>query len=534
MGYEGYTIDDDYLYIDFDETRETKKLMNRVIEEAKQQREDISRAIEELQVPDSVLRGYGDDLIPVKNSIIKDIDELERMSSHLDYVMRRFEEVDNDFAARFRAVSYEMQETLGLERKSGLFEGLIGGLKSIISQGEKAWHWLSESLEDKGKQIEQYTKDWFKDVEHNFDTKSKLITVSAYKLFVISDNIIDEAKEMYEYVNSKYTNGVDIFYDGMDRFNEQMGENMSNYAKGLGQFITDLFTGQMAVDISEWFDANGETLSKGPIYWTEQVSDYFSVKENNPSYIIDQKIKSFINANSNGKIDMAADAFAWIIWNGVWEVATCGLASGLGSSDDIVKGLSKIDDVTDATKTVANAIETATTEARAIGIADEAQLAKVGENTAEAVSNGSKLTKPTLAEGGLPKGKYEVPDINDPRPITRQNQAADLLANKGYDIEMLPNKTDGNGYGLTPTANPDFKINGEIFDCYSPDTSSVRNIWTTVQQKTLSQTKRIVLNLDDFPGSLDDLAKQFNDWPIDSLDELLIMKNGKISRLFIR
>jgi len=41
MSYEGYTIEDDYLYIDFSETRETKKLINRAIEEAKEQRENI-------------------------------------------------------------------------------------------------------------------------------------------------------------------------------------------------------------------------------------------------------------------------------------------------------------------------------------------------------------------------------------------------------------------------------------------------------------------------------------------------------------
>nr|WP_240636654.1 WXG100 family type VII secretion target [Paenibacillus silvae] len=87
-----------------------------------------------------------------------------------------------------------------------------------------------------------------------------------------------------------------------------------------------------------------------------------------------------------------------------------------------------------------------------------------------------KSTEPTLPPGGKPKGNYEKPDPNDPNPIRLQNEAADLLANKGYDITMLPNTKGGNGYGINPTSNPDFLINGKAFDCYSPETIKVRNI----------------------------------------------------------
>lgn len=187
-------------------------------------------------------------------------------------------------------------------------------------------------------------------------------------------------------------------------------------------------------------------------------------------------------------------------------------------------------------KAVAEAVEKAISRVRAIGVKSEVEITRIGENAAQAMSKGSKFTESTLSLGGNPKGVYEAVtgDASMIRSITRQNEAADFLAKEGYDIEMLPNKLEGNGFGLTPTSNPDFKINGEIFDCYSPDTSSVRNIWSTVQGKTISQARRIVLNLDDFPGSMDDLAKQFNDWAIDSLDELLIIKNGKIARLVIK
>ena len=175
-------------------------------------------------------------------------------------------------------------------------------------------------------------------------------------------------------------------------------------------------------------------------------------------------------------------------------------------------------------------------DARAIGITDATQIQKISDNAAEAVINGRKFTEPTLPAGGKPQGKYEA-EIGDDatiRSIKRQNEAANTFADKGYDMEMLPYKKDGNGYGLTDGSNPDYLINGEVFDCYAPDTPTVRNIWRNVQLKTETQAKRIVLNLDDYPGSMDELAKQFNEWPIDTLDELLVLKNGNISRLIIK
>ena len=143
----------------------------------------------------------------------------------------------------------------------------------------------------------------------------------------------------------------------------------------------------------------------------------------------------------------------------------------------------------------------------------------------------SGLTEPTTP-GGQPKGNYEKPDHLDPRPITRQNETADLLAEKGYDVEMLPGTKGGNGHGIKPESNPDFLINGKPFDCYSPDTSNVRNIWSTVEGKTQKQASGIVLNLEDYTGSMDKLMKQFNDWPIEGLDELFIVKDGNITRWF--
>ncbi|OOC52407.1 hypothetical protein BBD40_29005 [Paenibacillus ihbetae] len=157
---------------------------------------------------------------------------------------------------------------------------------------------------------------------------------------------------------------------------------------------------------------------------------------------------------------------------------------------------------------------------------------KSGENhPPENKPEESGLTEPTTS-GGEPRGNYETPDPNDPRPIMRQNETADLLASQGYDVEMLPGTKGGNGHGILPESNPDFLINGKAFDCYSPDTGNVRNIWSTIVGKTERQAGGIVLNLDDYTGSMDKLMKQFDDWPIEGLDELFVVKDGTITRWF--
>ncbi|MGG4450469.1 hypothetical protein ABEX29_26860 [Brevibacillus porteri] len=74
-------------------------------------------------------------------------------------------------------------------------------------------------------------------------------------------------------------------------------------------------------------------------------------------------------------------------------------------------------------------------------------------------------------------------------------------------------------------------MNGKPFDCYSPETLKVRNIWATVVKKTEEQASRIVMNLDGYKGSMEELYEQFNKYEITTLDELIIIKDGQITRL---
>ena len=84
------------------------------------------------------------------------------------------------------------------------------------------------------------------------------------------------------------------------------------------------------------------------------------------------------------------------------------------------------------------------------------------------------------------------------------------------------------------TKNPDYKIEGEFFDCYSPKTNNPRNIVDTVSGKVgTGQANRVVLNLADSDVPLDALKKQLADSPIQNLEELMALtKDGKLIQLF--
>ena len=73
-------------------------------------------------------------------------------------------------------------------------------------------------------------------------------------------------------------------------------------------------------------------------------------------------------------------------------------------------------------------------------------------------------------------------------------------------------------------------IEGEVFDCYSPNGNKAYSVWSKVRTKTVTQARRIVLNLSDYQGSLSDLYNQFKSYEISTLDEMLVIVDGKIHR----
>lgn len=133
---------------------------------------------------------------------------------------------------------------------------------------------------------------------------------------------------------------------------------------------------------------------------------------------------------------------------------------------------------------------------------------------------------PNAKASGKPEAIPKNADPTTQRALTRQNEAADRLAQHGYDVEHSPE--------VPGSRNPDYKINGEVFDCYSPSSGSARNIAGEIQGKIdKEQTDRVVLNLADSPVDISKMNAQLHDWPNPGLKEVIaIDKDGNLLHLY--
>lgn len=108
-----------------------------------------------------------------------------------------------------------------------------------------------------------------------------------------------------------------------------------------------------------------------------------------------------------------------------------------------------------------------------------------------------------------------------------ENEAADILARAGYDVEQ--NRR-------VPPHKPDYHIEGKVFDCYSPRPgTSVRNIAEREIRRKVErgQADRIVLNLTDWDGDVDDLREQLTNYPVPGLKEIMIIDGaGRIIHFY--
>ena len=110
--------------------------------------------------------------------------------------------------------------------------------------------------------------------------------------------------------------------------------------------------------------------------------------------------------------------------------------------------------------------------------------------------------------------------------MRRENESADALARHGYDVEQNPPpRTNGK--------EPDYRIEGEYFDNYAPETGNLDNIRTRLSKKVADeQADRLVLNLDDTPRSVEEIADMLSRKPIAGLQQLLVVKDGSVIPLF--
>lgn len=138
----------------------------------------------------------------------------------------------------------------------------------------------------------------------------------------------------------------------------------------------------------------------------------------------------------------------------------------------------------------------------------EAAAANAGKGTAGSLSGQPTKLPPNASAENI-------------RSLQRENEGAAILSQNGYHVEQNP--------ATLGVKNPDYKINGEVFDNIAPKTNSVRNIYDRALEKVNSgQTKNVVINLSDTKASVSDLQKQFSDWPMKGLDKVIVIdQSGK-------
>lgn len=134
-----------------------------------------------------------------------------------------------------------------------------------------------------------------------------------------------------------------------------------------------------------------------------------------------------------------------------------------------------------------------------------------------AKSEGALTGPVTKMESGMTKENI--------RSLNRENESAKILSQSGFYVEQNPS--------VAGNKNPDYRINGEIFDHYAPKSSSVRNIWTEVKGKIdEGQTTNVVINISDTKVSMKALQNQFSKWPVLGMDKLIIIdKSGNAIRV---
>ncbi len=134
-------------------------------------------------------------------------------------------------------------------------------------------------------------------------------------------------------------------------------------------------------------------------------------------------------------------------------------------------------------------------------------------------------SKPTGVEGGKPTGKRTKinpdDDIVTQRSHVLENDSADVLSDAGYKVEQNAKVPD-------TTKNPDLLIEGKVFDVKSPNGPRPRNAASEIEKAVKDgQADRIVLNLEDAKFTPEEMKKQLDDWPIEGLKEVIVVKDGQ-------
>lgn len=78
--------------------------------------------------------------------------------------------------------------------------------------------------------------------------------------------------------------------------------------------------------------------------------------------------------------------------------------------------------------------------------------------------------------------------------------------------------------GRRPHRQPDYRIDGEIFDCFAPKTEDARGIWKEIaKQVYFGRVFNIVLNLTDATVTVAEVREELQSQPIAGLGKLWVI-----------
>lgn len=136
----------------------------------------------------------------------------------------------------------------------------------------------------------------------------------------------------------------------------------------------------------------------------------------------------------------------------------------------------------------------------------------------DAVRGGAAFQRGAVGElTGTRTAISSADDAATIRSLTRENESATTLANNGYNVQQNP-PTLPNG------KNPDYIVNGQVFDNYAPSTGNVRNVADRIGEKVADgQANNVVVNLADTSVTPSALREQLMNYPVPGLKQVIII-----------
>ena len=144
------------------------------------------------------------------------------------------------------------------------------------------------------------------------------------------------------------------------------------------------------------------------------------------------------------------------------------------------------------------------------------------------------------AKGVLSGRKTTIPKKADEatrRSLIRENEAAEILVENGFDVQQNPNLPDTTRKPdqlILKGSIGDKKFENVITDVFSPaPNTSARNIRSTINEKVniKQQADTIVLNMADSKIGISDVASAIKAEPIPNLKDVIILREGNVTLL---